>query len=272
MTIFEGPGRSGVFLAGPFCFCIGIYGVLIGKNFGYIINYQNTQSISEGRVMNETKFVPLNQYREFAPDVMQQRAIDFYREVKRRRSVREFSKKPVPKDVIEYCLKAAGTAPSGANQQPWYFVAVSDPAIKHRIREAAEKEERAFYGHRPPDAWLKALSHLDTHTEKAFLDQAPCLITIFTQKYGIDAEGNKIKHYYAKESVGIATGFLINALHHSGLVSLTYTPSPMDFLNKILNRPSNEKAFMIVVTGYPKKDVTVPNISKKALEEISTFI
>lgn len=222
--------------------------------------------------MIEPEFVPLNQYREYAPDVMQQRAIDFYQDLLQRRTVREFSEKPIPKDVIKYCLKAAGTAPSGANQQPWHFVAVSDPVIKHRIREAAEKEERAFYEHRAPDAWLNALSHLGTHAQKPFLDQASCLIAIFAQKYGIDAEGNKIKHYYVKESVGIATGLLINALHHAGLVSLTYTPSPMDFLNKILNRPSNEKAFMILVTGYPKKDVTVPNISKKSLEEITTII
>ena len=151
-------------------------------------------------------------------------------------------------------------------------MAVNDPMIKHRIREAAEKEERAFYEHRAPDAWLKALSHLGTNPQKPFLDQASCLIAIFAQKYGIDVEGNKVKHYYVKESVGIATGFLINALHHAGLVSLTYTPSPMDFLNKILNRPAHEKAFMIVVAGYPKKDATVPNISKKALEEIATIV
>jgi len=222
--------------------------------------------------MNEPEFMPLNQYRQYAPNVMQERAIDFYQDLKRRRTVREFSEKPVPKDVIEYCLKAAGTAPSGANQQPWHFVAVSDPVIKHRIREAAEIEERAFYEHRAPDAWLNALSHLGTHAQKSFLDRAPCLIVIFSQKYGIDVKGNKTKHYYVKESVGISTGILINALHHAGLVSLTYTPSPMGFLNKILNRPSNEKAFMILVTGYPKNDVTVPNISKKPFKEIATFI
>jgi iodotyrosine deiodinase len=223
-------------------------------------------------IMNEPEFMPLNQYRQYAPNVMQERAIDFYQDLKRRRTVREFSEKPVPKDVIEFCLKAAGTAPSGANQQPWHFVAVSDPVIKHRIREAAEIEERAFYEHRAPDAWLNALSHLGTHAQKSFLDRAPCLIVIFSQKYGIGVEGNKIKHYYVKESVGISTGILINALHHAGLVSLTYTPIPMNFLNKILNRPSNEKAFMILVTGYPKTDVTVPNISKKSLKEIATFI
>ena len=222
--------------------------------------------------MNEPEFVPLNRYQKYTPDVMQQRAIDFYKDLIRRRTVREFSEKPVPKDVIEYCLKAAGTAPSGANQQPWHFVAVSDPVVKHRIREAAEKEERAFYEHRAPDAWLSALSHLGTHAQKPFLDRAPCLIAIFAQKYGIDTAGNKMKHYYVKESVGIATGLLITTLHHVGLVSLTYTPSPMDFLNKILKRPSNEKAFMILVAGYPTKNVTVPNISKKSLQEIATFI
>jgi len=221
---------------------------------------------------NESEYIPHNHYREYTPDEMQQRAKDFYQDVRRRRTVREFSEKPIPEDVIAWCLKAAGTAPSGANQQPWHFVAVGDPVVKHQIREAAEKEERAFYDHRAPEAWLDALSDLETHAQKPFLDHAPCLIAIFAQKYGIDTHGNKIKHYYVKESVGIATGILINALHHVGLVSLTYTPSPMDFLNKILRRPSNEKAFMILVAGYPKKDVTVPNISKKALEEIATFI
>lgn len=222
--------------------------------------------------MSYPGFVPLNLYREYTPEVMQQRAIDFYQDLMRRRSVREFSEKPVPKNVIEYCLKAAGTAPSGANQQPWHFVAVSDPEIKHRIKEAAEKEERAFYEHRAPEAWLNALSHLGTNPQKPFLAQAPWLIAIFAQKYGIDVEGNKVKHYYVKESVGIATGFLINALHHAGLVSLTYTPSPMDFLNRILNRPAYEKASMIIVTGYPKKGVTVPIITKKAFEEIATIV
>ena len=222
--------------------------------------------------MNEPEYVPLSQYREYAPDVMQQRAIDYYQDLKRRRSVREFSDRPIPESVITYCLKTAGTAPSGANQQPWHFVAVSDPVVKHRIREAAEKVERAFYEHRAPEAWLNALSSLGTRAQKPFLDQAPCLIAIFAQKYGIDEKGNKLTHYYVKESVGIATGLLITALHHAGLATLTYTPSPMDFLNKILHRPANEKAFMILVAGYPKKDVTVPKISKKAFEEIATMV
>jgi len=222
--------------------------------------------------MIQPEYVPFDQYREYAPDKMQQRAIEFYENLKRRRSVRDFSRRHVPCNVVEYCLKAAGTAPSGANQQPWHFVAVSDPGTKHRIREAAEKVEREFYAHRAPDAWLNALSPLGTHAQKPFLDDAPYLIAIFAQNYGIDETGNKIKHYYVKESVGIATGMLITALHHVGLVSLTYTPSPMDFLNTILNRPPHEKAFMLLVTGYPKKDVTVPNISKKEFENFSTFI
>ncbi len=222
--------------------------------------------------MNEPEFVPLNRYREYPPDVMQKRAIDFYQDLMRRRTIREFSEKPIPKDVIEYCLKTAGTAPSGANQQPWHFVAVSDSVIKHRIREAAEKEERAFYEHRAPDAWLNALSHLGTHAQKPFLDQASCLIAIFAKKYGIDVEGNKIKHYYVKESVGIATGLLINALHHVGLVSLTYTPSPMGFLNKILNRGENERAYMVLVVGHPSEDCTVPDLQRKGLEDVSTLL
>ena len=222
--------------------------------------------------MDEPVNTPLDQYREYSPAEMQQRAAAFYADVQRRRTVREFSNKPVQDNVIRDCLLAAGSAPSGANQQPWHFVVVTDPEVKHRIREGAEKEERAFYEHRAPDAWLDALSPLGTQWQKPFLDQAPCLIVIFAQKYGLDGKGDKVKHYYVKESVGIATGFLINALHHSGLVSLTYTPSPMDFLNRILQRPRNEKPFMILVAGYPEKGVTVPGISKKTLSEIATWI
>ena len=222
--------------------------------------------------MDEPEHVPFDQYREYTSDEMQERAVAFYQDIKRRRTVREFSDRPIPEGVITDCLKAAGTAPSGANQQPWQFVAITDPVVKHRIREAAEKEERAFYEHRAPDAWLDALSPLGTQAQKPFLDRAPCLIAIFAQKYGLDGQGNKIKHYYVKESVGIATGFLITALHHAGLVSLTYTPSPMDFLNKILGRPIHEKAFMILVAGYPENDVMVPNINKKALGEIVTWV
>jgi iodotyrosine deiodinase len=222
--------------------------------------------------MTDKTLQPLTDYRRLPEDEMEKRAVAFYNQMRKRRTVREFSTRPVERSVIENCLRAAATAPSGANQQPWHFVAVTDPAVKHRIREAAEKEERAFYEHRAPDAWLDALSPLGTRAQKPFLDRAPFLIAIFAQKYGFDGQGNKIKHYYVKESVGIATGFLINALHHAGLVSLTYTPSPMDFLNNILQRPKNEKAFMILVTGYPEKDVTIPNITKKSLEEIVTWL
>ena len=222
--------------------------------------------------MDEPVNIPLVQYREYPPAEMQQRAAAFYENMQRRRTVRAFSEKPVPQGVIKDCLKAAGSAPSGANQQPWHFGVVTDPNVKHQIREAAEIEERAFYEHRAPDAWLAALSPLGTRWQKPFLDQAPCLIAIFARKYGLDTQGNKIKHYYVKESVGIATGFLITALHHAGLVCLTYTPSPMDFLNRILQRPKNEKAFMILVAGYPEEGVMVPDISKKPLAEISTWI
>jgi len=222
--------------------------------------------------MDEPINIPLDQYREYTPGEMQQRAAVFSEEMQRRRTVRAFSERAVPDNVISDCLKAAGTAPSGANQQPWHFVVVTDPSVKHRIREGAEKEERTFYEHRAPDAWLDALSPLGTQWKKPFLDRAPCLIVIFAQKYGLDKDGEKVKHYYVNASVGIATGFLITALHHAGLVSLTYTPSPMDFLNKILQRPKNEKAFMILVAGYPEKGVTVPDVSKKALEEISTWV
>jgi len=222
--------------------------------------------------MDEPVNIPLVQYREYPPAEMQQRAAAFYENMQRRRTVRAFSEKPIPEGVIRDCLKAAGSAPSGANQQPWHFGVVTDPKVRHQIREAAEIEERAFYEHRAPDAWLEALSPLGTRWQKPFLDQAPCLIAVFAQKYGIDSQGNTIKHYYVKESVGIATGFLITALHHAGLVCLTYTPSPMDFLNRILQRPQNEKAFMILVAGYPETGVMVPDISKKPLEEISTWI
>ena len=222
--------------------------------------------------MGDEKQIPLNQYREYTPVEMQQRAAAFLEEMQRRRTVREFSEKPVPDHVIDDCLKVAGSAPSGANQQPWHFVVVTDPEMKHRIREGAEKEERAFYEHRAPDAWLDALSPLGSQWKKPYLEKAPCLIVIFAQKYGLDEQGDKIKHYYFKESVGIATGFLITALHHAGLVSLTYTPNPMDFLNRILQRPKNEKAFMILVAGYPETGVTVPDISKKPLSEIVTWV
>jgi nitroreductase len=217
-------------------------------------------------------FVPLSTYREYPVEEMQQRAREFYEEIKRRRTVREFSPRFVPQDIIENCLRAAGTAPNGANMQPWNFVVVSDLTVKRRIREAAEVEEREFYNHRAPPEWLDALAPLGTDWRKEFLETAPYLIVIFAQGYGVLPDGRKVKHYYAQESVGIATGFLIAALHHAGLATLTHTPSPMGFLNDILHRPSNERPFLVLVVGYPADDAKVPVITKKPLEEIATFI
>jgi nitroreductase len=215
---------------------------------------------------------PLADYRELPPDEMARRAAEFRALLARRRTVREISDRPVPRGVIEECLRAAGAAPSGANQQPWRFVVVSDPGVKRRIREAAEEEERAFYGGRAPDEWLEALAHLGTDEHKPFLETAPYLIVIFAVNHGRKADGSTLKHYYVTESVGIATGFLVAAIHNAGLASLTHTPSPMKFLNEILGRPSNERPYLILVVGYPKADARVPRIEKKRLDEIAIFI
>lgn len=218
------------------------------------------------------KQTPLATYQSYPLAEMQARACAFYDEMRRRRTVRDFSDHPVPRSVIEACLRTAGTAPSGANQQPWHFVAVSDPAVKSRIRQAAEAEEREFYERRASQEWLDALAPLGTDAHKPFLEVAPYLIAIFAQTYGMGADGGKIKHYYVTESVGIATGLLIAALHHAGLVTLTHTPSPMGFLNEILGRPTNERPFLLLVVGYPADNAQVPAITKKALEEIATFV
>ena len=178
----------------------------------------------------------------------------------------------MPGEIIETGIRAAGTAPNGANMQPWHFVVVSDPAIKHRIREAAEAEEREFYSERAPQEWLEALAPLGTDEHKPFLESAPYLIAIFVETYGLLPDGRKVKHYYAHESVGIAAGILITALHHAGLATLTHTPSPMNFLNQILDRPANEKPFLLLVAGYPADGARVPVIRKKPLEEIATFL
>jgi iodotyrosine deiodinase len=221
-------------------------------------------------VVREYKSVPLR-YREYSDEEMLKRSEAFYNELKQRRTVRTFSDKEVPREVIKNCIKAAGTAPNGANLQPWHFVVVSDKQVKSKIREAAEKEEYEFYHGKAPDDWINALEHLGTDEHKPFLEKAPYLIVIFEKKYE-ETEQGKIKHYYTKESVGIAAGFLINALHHAGLVSLTHTPSPMNFLNDILKRPSNEKPFLILVVGFPEENTTVPDIRKKTIEEITSFI
>jgi iodotyrosine deiodinase len=216
-------------------------------------------------------FIALPSYQEYSAEEMRARAAWFYRDIARRRTVRDFSPRPVPREVIDDCVRAAGTAPNGANLQPWHFVVVSDATIKRQIRMAAEDEERDFYRHKAPQEWLDALAPLGTDEHKPFLETAPFLIVIFAQAYGVLPDARKVKHYYAQESVGIATGFLIAALHHAGLVSLTHTPSPMGFLNEILKRPANERPFLILVTGYPADDARVPAIPKKPLEEIATF-
>ena len=211
-------------------------------------------------------------YEELPVDEMQRRAQEFYEHLKERRTVRDYSERMIPRGVIESCLKSAGTAPSGANQQPWHFVAVNDPIIKKKIREGAEKEERAFYSGRAPDGWLEALVPLGTDEHKPFLEIAPYLIVIFAKSFEVNPDGSKVKHYYVSESVGIATGMLIAAVHNAGLVSLTHTPSPMNFLNEILGRPTNERPFLILVVGYPASNAVVPNINKKGLDEISSFL
>jgi nitroreductase len=217
-------------------------------------------------------FMALPAYEEYPVEEMRQRAAWFYRDLTRRRTVREFSPRPVPREVIEDCLRAAGTAPSGANLQPWHFVVVGDPEVRRQIRARAEQEELEFYHHKAPPEWLDALAPLGTDEHKAFLETAPWLIAIFAQAYDVRDDGIKVKHYYAQESVGIATGLLIAAVHHAGLVSLTHTPSPMGFLNQILKRPARERPFLILVVGYPAEGATVPAITKKPLEEIATFL
>ena len=222
--------------------------------------------------MGSPQFLPLTQYRRYSEVEMTKRAADFHSDIARRRTIRDFSDRTVPRSVIEACIKAAGTAPSGANMQPWSFVAVSDTDVKRRIRVAAEEEEQEFYDHRAPQEWLDALAPLGTDPNKPFLENAPYLIAIFAQKFGVLPDGRQVKHYYATESVGIATGILLTALHNAGLASLTHTPSPMGFLNEILGRPANERPYLLIVTGYPTNDATVPDITKKNLDEIATFI
>ena len=222
--------------------------------------------------MSSYRTIPLPDYREYPVEEMRQRLDDFFTEVNRRRTVREFSDRPVPRDIIETALMAANTAPSGANLQPWHFVAVSGAATKKKIREAAEIEEREFYDHRATPEWLAALEPIGTDPNKPFLEIAPYLIAVFLQKFGVLEDGRKVKHYYPTESTGLATGILITALHQAGLVCLTHTPSPMKFLNEILGRPKSERPFLLLVTGYPAKDAEVPNINRKSLEEFTSFI
>ena len=221
--------------------------------------------------MTTLPMIPLDPMPDYSDAEMRQRADAFLAGIRRRRTVRDFSDRPVTRAVIERCIAAAGTAPSGANMQPWHFAVVGDPEIKRRIREAAEEEERAFYGGKAGDDWLEALAPLGTDADKPFLETAPWLIVVFQQNYGLGPDGKRVKHYYVQESVGIATGFLIAALHHCGLATLTHTPSPMKFLRDILGRPVNERAVMILVAGHPAPDATVPAITKKPLSDIASF-
>jgi len=219
----------------------------------------------------QPNFIPLPDFQKFSSEEMLSRATAYYQNIRRRRTVREFSNQPFDRRIIEQCILAAGTAPSGANLQPWHFAVVESPEIKSKIREAAEIEEREFYHHKAPQEWLNALAPLGTDEYKPFLEIAPYLIVVFAKAYESLPDGRKVKHYYATESVGIATGLLINGLHDAGLATLTHTPSPMKFLNSILDRPSNERPFVLLVTGFPAADARVPDITKKSLEEITTF-
>ncbi len=214
---------------------------------------------------------PLPPSPQYSDDVRLARANAFADELARRRTVRDFAATPVPRAVIEACLRAAASAPSGANQQPWHFVAISDPAVKRSLREAAEAEEREFYGRRAPQAWLDALAPLGTNADKPFLDIAPWLIAVFYERTGAEVDGQKAKRYYPHESTGIACGLLIAALHHAGLVTLTHTPSPMAFLNALLGRPKHEVPYLLLVVGHPAAGCQVPAITRKAPDEITSF-
>jgi nitroreductase len=215
--------------------------------------------------------VPLPDDRRLSDDAMMDIASKQLELMQRRRTVRDFSAQPVPESVIHACLRTAGTAPSGANLQPWHFAVVSNPEIKHRIRVAAEAEEREFYTNRAPQEWLEALAPLGTDAEKPFLEIAPYLIVIFAKAYEPLPDGRRVKNYYVTESVGIATGFLIQAFHQAGLATLTHTPSPMSFLNEILERPKNERPMILLVVGHPAEQAQVPQIGKKTLAQIASF-
>lgn len=222
--------------------------------------------------MTETAgFIPLDFNLQDEATMLTQSQV-FLQLMSRRRTVRDFSPRELPQGVLENALKAAGSAPSGANMQPWHFVVVQDSAVKKRIREAAEAEERELYTHRASDEWLQALAPLGTDANKAFLQHAPALIAIFLKKFTLDESGRKHKNYYTAESVGIATGILITALHNAGLATLTHTPSPMKFLSQILERPDYERPYLLLVCGYPSDDATVPDIKRRPLEDIATFV
>ena len=221
--------------------------------------------------MKRAQLVPAPLIDARSDDELVRGARQFYEAMQQRRTIRDFSNRAVPREVIEHCIRAAGTAPNGANLQPWHFVAVSDSALKREIRVAAEAEEKEFYETRAPQAWLDALAPLGTDSDKPFLEIAPWLVAVFAQPFRVMPDGTRAKTYYAIESVGIATGFLVAAVHSCGLVALTHTPSPMGFLNRILGRPAHEKPFLLLVVGHPAAGAQVPDISRQPLDAICSF-
>ena len=216
------------------------------------------------------KFIPLEFQRYPEPEMIE-RAAALYQELDRRRSIREFSSEPVAKELIEHAILTASTAPSGAHRQPWRFVAISNAEIKRKIREAAEEEERENYGGRFPQEWLDALAPFGTDDNKPFLEHAPWIVVVFEEMYGFEEDGSRRKNYYIKESVGIACGMFIAALHHMGLATLTHTPNPMKFLNEILERPKNEKPYILFPVGYPADPTEVPDLTRKPLGEVAVW-
>lgn len=216
------------------------------------------------------KFIPLKKIKKPSESEMEQSSKSFNDMMQKRRTVREFSSEPINDEVIINCIRAACSAPSGANKQPWHFVIIKDQNLKRKIRIEAEKEENEFYHNRAPKDWLADLEQFETNEYKPFLEDAPILIAIFEEKYSLDLENSKHKNYYTKESVGIATGILITACHNAGLSTLTHTPSPMNFLNDILERPNNERPFLLLVVGYPKEGTKVPNIDRKIIQDVMT--
>ena len=223
-------------------------------------------------IMSHGELVPITDYLEYPVEEMKNRAQAYYDLMRKRRTVRDFADREVPREVIEHCLLTAGTAPSGANMQPWQFVVVSAPETKAMIRRAAEEVEREFYETRAPDYWLEALGPIGTNEHKPHLEEAPYLIVTFSKQFTVTEDGRRLHNYYISESVGIALGMLISAVHNAGLASLTHTPKPMSFLRNLLGRPKHETPVLILAVGYPKKDAKVPKITKKSLAEIATFI
>jgi nitroreductase len=220
--------------------------------------------------MEKFPFIPFDHHR-ISPDEMQQRSASFLNQMSKRRSLRAFSSDPVPRSVIENIILTASSAPSGAHKQPWTFCAISDAGLKSKIRSAAEAEEKINYSGRMSKTWIEDLAPFETNWSKPFLEMASWLIVVFKKSYGLAPDGSKKKNYYVNESVGLATGFLLTAIHQAGLVSLTHTPSPMNFLEKILDRPENEKAFLLIPVGYPAEDAQVPDLKRKGLDEVAVF-